>query len=342
MASTVSSTHPIPFRSARRAVPTLLVVWEYPCTPQQGNDFLALVAAIRIHLPEDRYLLTAALPAVKTILQNIDLRQTAEYLDTINLIAYDFFGQWTHKSGHHAQLYSMSKDEPSGDSGVRYLMSSGVPGKKILLGIPLFGRSFLHVTGPGHKHRGVGGNDASFEYKHLPRKGTKEQVDKRAIAAHCVGGDGGFVTYDNPDTVKVKATFCMQKGLGVCSTWLPPFLDFRLLTTPWDRGCSTGTRHLMPRRAREASSRQASRRCTALDVASCLEDWFSLLIHGSDLPVSRPRRCSSLYFSSIKLAKQKKEKNQKVRTKELEHKTRHAHSTVCSEQATEKGLGVPY
>ncbi|AEO70202.1 glycoside hydrolase family 18 protein [Thermothielavioides terrestris NRRL 8126] len=178
------------------------IVWEYPCTPQQGNDFLALVAAIRIHLPEDRYLLTAALPAAKPILQNIDLQQTSAYLDTLNLTAYDFFGDWTHKSGHHAQLYAINKDEPSGASGAQYIMSSGVPGKKILLGIPLFGRSFLHVTGPGHKNRGSGGNDGSFEYSQLPRKGTKEQVDKRAVAAQCVGGDGGFVTYDNPDTVK--------------------------------------------------------------------------------------------------------------------------------------------
>lgn len=131
-------------------------------------------------------------------------------------MAYDFYGQWTHKSGHHAQLYSTGKGEPSGDSGVQHLMSSGVPGKKILLGIPLFGRSFLHVAGPGHKNRGSGGNDGSFEYKQLPRKGTKEQVDKRAIAAQCVGGDGGFVTYDNPDTVMAKAGFCKQKGLGVC------------------------------------------------------------------------------------------------------------------------------
>jgi len=109
----------------------------------------------------------------------------------------------------------MSKDEPSGASGVQYLMASGVPAKKILLGIPLFGRSFLHVTGPGHKNRGGGGEDGSFEYSQLPRKGTKEQIDKRAVAAQCIGGDGGFVSYDNPDTVKIKATFCKQKGLGV-------------------------------------------------------------------------------------------------------------------------------
>ncbi|KAK4171214.1 family 18 putative glycoside hydrolase [Triangularia setosa] len=198
------------------------IVWEYPCTPQQGNDFLALMAAIRLHLPEDHYLLTAALPAARSVLQNIDHGRASEYLDAINLIAYDFFGTWTPKGGHHAQLYSMSKDEESGASGVQFLMASGVPANKILLGIPLFGRSFLNVTGPGHKNRGAGGEDGSFDYNQLPRKGTKEQVDKRAVAAQCVGGDGGFVTYDNPDTVKIKATFCKQKGLGGLFYWSAP------------------------------------------------------------------------------------------------------------------------
>jgi len=175
-----------------------------------------LLAATRIHIPEDRYLLTAALPASKPLLQNIDLRRSAEYLDAINLVAYDFCGSWSPRTGHHAQLYAVGKDEHSGAAGVQHLMASGVPGKKILFGIPLFGRSFLHVSGPGHKNRGAGGEDGTFEYSALPRRGAKEQIDKRAGAAQCVGGDGGFVTYDNPDTVKMKAVFCKQKGLGVC------------------------------------------------------------------------------------------------------------------------------
>lgn len=191
------------------------VVWEYPCDQQQGADFLALLAATRIHLPDDRYLLTAALPAAKAVLQCIDLATCVNYLDFINLTAYDFYGSWTSRSGHQAQLYAMSKDETSGSSGVGYTLAAGVPGKKILLGVPLFGRSFLQATGAGQKFRGVGGEDGSFEYKDLPRRGTKEQVDKRSVAAQCVGGDGGFVTYDNPDTVKMKAAFCKQKGLGV-------------------------------------------------------------------------------------------------------------------------------
>ena len=159
--------------------------------------------------------MTAALPASKAILQNIEVQRAADYLDVLNLMAYDFSGPWSAKCGHQAQLYGLSKDDTSGSAGVQYLMGQGFPSNKILLGIPLFGRSFLNTSGPGHKFKGAGGDDGSFEYCSLPRKGAKEQVDKRVVAAQCVGGDGGFVSYDNPDTVKTKAAFCKQKGLGV-------------------------------------------------------------------------------------------------------------------------------
>ena len=96
------------------------------------------------------------------------------------------------------------------------------------------------MAGPGHKNRGFGGNaDGAFDYSLLPRKGTKEQVDKRAVAAQCVGGDGGFVTYDNPDTVKIKAAFCKEKGLGV-SSFVPLCGILVLADTYTDMTFSTG------------------------------------------------------------------------------------------------------
>lgn len=203
----------------------MTVVWQYPADYQQGANFLALLAAVRLYLPEEHYLLTAALPASRSILANIDLGRAADYLDLLNLMAYDMYGPWSTASGHHAQLYPSSRDDDSsGSSIVSYLMSQGFPAQKTLLGIPLFGRSFLGVAGPGQRSRGsaCGSNgDGTFDYNQLPRKGTKEQVDKRACAAFCLGGDGGFVSYDNPETVKQKAAFCRQKGLGVSCPPLP-------------------------------------------------------------------------------------------------------------------------
>lgn len=216
----------------------MAVVWEYPSDVGQGLDFLSLLATIRSYLPQDEYILTAGLPASEGILQYVDLRQVAEYLDLLNLMTYDFYGPWTKRSGHHAQLYPSSKGEPSAATIVQYVMSHGFPAKRILLGIPTYGRSFLHATGPGQKFRGDGGDDGTFEYRELPRRGCKETVDKRACAAMCVGGDGGFVSYDNPDTVKMKAAFCKQKGLGVSPRNTPcnsphGFLE---LTDIWVKG----------------------------------------------------------------------------------------------------------
>jgi chitinase len=205
--------------SCNRVFMTLLTLeqvdWEHPSNPEQGRDFLALLAAIRLHLSDDRYLLTAALPAGQWALQNIDLYKAQDYLDLLNLMAYDFTGSWSQKAGHHAQLFPGTPGEASGSAAVDYVISTGFPATKILLGVPVYGRSFLGANAPGQSYNGHGGEEGTFEYKQLPRQGTEEIVNTRVVAAFCTGGDGGFVTYDSPETVKMKANYCIEKGLGV-------------------------------------------------------------------------------------------------------------------------------
>lgn len=257
-----------------RSPPLSAVVWQYPTDSLQGANFIALLAAVRLYLPEDHYLVTIALPAARSVLGNVDLSRAAAYLDFLNLMAYDLYGS---RSGHHAQLYPSSSKEDensSASSAVSYLMNRGFPAKKILLGIPVFGRRGSST-----------GGDGRIDYHQLPRKGTKEQVDKRACAAYCVGGGSGFVSYDNPDTVKMKATFVKQKGLGVSlaltqttsyrswslivqrATRHPTCMQVRYitqgLTCSVTRDFSTGPDQRMRRIASEAWSRQASKLYTA-------------------------------------------------------------------------------
>lgn len=131
-------------------------------------------------------------------------------------MAYDFHGSWSQKSGHHAQLYPGNMpDAANGSAAVDYVVSTGFPASKILLGVPVYGRSFLNSRGPGHPYQGCGGEEGTFEYKLLPRPGTQEVVDTTTISASCHGGDGGWVSYDNPQTVRMKANYCRQRRLGV-------------------------------------------------------------------------------------------------------------------------------
>ncbi|RKF55254.1 Endochitinase B1 [Erysiphe neolycopersici] len=174
--------------------------WEQPDNVQQGNDFISLLVAIRTQLPPSYYYVTAALNAGVWALKNIDVYKAHSYLDLINLMSYDFAGKWTPKSGYHSQLFSNKSDENSIDRAVHYLRSKGFPLSKIILGIPAYGRSFLGAAGPGQSYTGLGGDEGAFAYKNLPRPNAQEYVDRRLVSAYCVGGDGGFISYDNPET----------------------------------------------------------------------------------------------------------------------------------------------
>ncbi|KAI5798793.1 glycoside hydrolase [Geopyxis carbonaria] len=197
--------------------------WEHPSDNIQGNNYILLLETIRRYLPEP-YLLTSALPAGEWALQHIPLSKACQYLDFINLMTYDFSGPWVPASGHHAQLYSPRRPHCdaaslSCDSSVKYLIRRGVPSHKIILGIPAYGRSFLGAGDVGQLYNGHAGEDGTFEYRDLPRPGANEYVDMKLGAAYCCGGDGGFVTYDNAQTVTMKAAFAKEQQLGGVFFW---------------------------------------------------------------------------------------------------------------------------
>ena len=177
-----------------------------------------------MYLPEANYLITSALPAGQWALRYINLAAAASYLDFINLMTYDFSGPWVDRAGHQSQLNTPKR--PHNDaamvscvSAVQYVLANQVPSYKLLLGIPAYGRSFLGASKIGERYSGSGGREGTFEYKDLPRPGTTEHVDQVSGAAYCVGGDGGFVTYDNPETVRMKANFIRAEKLGGLFYW---------------------------------------------------------------------------------------------------------------------------
>jgi len=225
----IDSMVPLVFTSllAGRMIVMLMsfpVDWEHPADMQQGHDYLHLLSKLREVLPSPRYTLTTALPAGEWALKNINLSAAQEYLDLINLMAYDFSGPWVNLTGHQAQLYTPSCPHSeaariSCQSAVNYMLSQGVNPKKILLGIPAYGRSFLGCNDINQQYSGRGGEDGAFDYCDLPRPGAKEYHDDAIGAAYCCGGDGGFITYDTPRTVQQKARFVTKMGLGGLFYW---------------------------------------------------------------------------------------------------------------------------
>ena len=82
--------------------------WEYPEPGQQANDYQLLLVALRAYFPSPRYVVTTALPAAEWCLNRFDLRQIGTAVDLLNLMAYDFTGNWGSPivSGHQGQCVS--------------------------------------------------------------------------------------------------------------------------------------------------------------------------------------------------------------------------------------------
>lgn len=203
-----------------------MVNWEHPGSSQEGTDYVHLLHAVRKSLPQPRFTITSALPAGEWVLRHINLYAAAQSLNFLNLMAYDFVGPWTDQTGHQAQLFPPPSPDPaaapplSGHAAVAYCRRHGVPSGKIILGVPVYGRSFLGATGIGQPYSGTGGSEeGTFRYCDLPLAGSVERVDAQVGAAYCVGEKGGFVTYDCPETVKMKAEYVRHERLGGLFYW---------------------------------------------------------------------------------------------------------------------------
>ncbi|CAF1137588.1 unnamed protein product [Adineta ricciae] len=144
--------------------------WEYPVSgglpansrrPEDKQNYVFLLKELRHQLDavsDKNYLLTAAAGATTRTISNMDLPGMIPYLDWINVMTYDFHGGWRATTGHNAPLYkndgeavsdiapSFIKSKYNCDAAIQAYLAVGVPSKKILLGLPLYGRGWQGVT----------------------------------------------------------------------------------------------------------------------------------------------------------------------------------------------------
>ncbi|OLN85455.1 Chitinase 1-like protein 2, partial [Colletotrichum chlorophyti] len=197
--------------------------WEHPGNAKEGADYIRLLSDVRQQMPAGRYLVTSALPPGQYVLRNIDLRRAASLLDYLNLMCYDLTGPWTDVAGNHAQLLASARLASNNPNlkiacadGINFLVSNGFPSRKILLGIPAYARTFPRAKAPGGPSTGSG----EMDYCDLPNDYVdKATVDSTAYAASYVDAKNGFMTFDVPRTVIMKAQYAKKQALGGLFYW---------------------------------------------------------------------------------------------------------------------------
>ncbi|ELK34988.1 PREDICTED: chitinase-3-like protein 1 [Myotis davidii] len=224
------------------------LAWLYPGRKDKQH-FTSLVKEMKAEFVKEApketqlLLLSAAVSAGKVALdRGYDMSQLAQHLDFINLLTYDFHGAWRQSTGHHSPLFRgqevASSDRYSNAAyAVGYALRLGVPAKKLLMGIPTFGRSFTlasskigvgaPISGPGlpGQFTKEGGILAYYEICDFLRGATVHRLPDQRVPYATKGNQ--WVGYDDQESVKNKVQYLKNQGLAGAMVWALDLDDFR-------------------------------------------------------------------------------------------------------------------
>jgi chitinase len=220
--------------------------WEFPTAADTVNATL-LLQEFRKQLDalgkanHKHYLLTMFGPAGQQNFSNLQLAEVARQLDFFNVQGYDFHGTWETSTNHASPLFDDKQDPDSAenfyiDYTIRSYLQAGVPGEKLVLGIPTYARGWTGVPSIGHGLYQTSTGPAPFppaDYLQTPGvityltltglTGYTRYYDYRRIAVWLYDPDTQtFWSYDDPVTVWLKTAYVRTRvrgGLGGAFVW---------------------------------------------------------------------------------------------------------------------------
>ncbi|CAK9440346.1 uncharacterized protein LODBEIA_P44460 [Lodderomyces beijingensis] len=195
--------------------------WEYPKNPQESNAFARMIKGIRQALPL-HYSLSIAAPAGKEHMQYIPFKDVDQYISFYNLMAYDFAGQgWSAKTGYHSNLFGNNGDNDlCAHDVVQTYLQKGISAKKLILGMPMYGRIFSGVDacGVGQSFQKSGSED-TVNYNKI-EENMDCHFDSRKVAAFAYNAaTKELTTFDNAQSAKIKGSYVRSNGLGGGMWW---------------------------------------------------------------------------------------------------------------------------
>lgn len=210
-------------------------------------QFLQEIRQITRDLKRPNFLVTVVLGMQSIAGVDSCVKKIANLADWFNVIGYDLHGSWDKYTDANAPLY---QDNSSSDSVycIDYLIKKylklGISPKKLVLGMPAYGRSYGHVnlsrffknirnSSSGYGKPGMftkqPGILAYYEILELLKDKQYHQAwDKVASTPYLYNfNTKEWISYDDPKSVGLKVDYVKKMGLGGAMLWALPLDDFK-------------------------------------------------------------------------------------------------------------------
>jgi chitinase len=208
--------------------------WEYPDTKEEVIGFDRLCRRFRKELDalgrkQGRHLLqTMAASANPPTLRWLSNKLLLETMDWLNVMTYDYAGDWTSYAGHHAPLFASPKQPGpprSIELTMKYLTERGMPANRLAVGLPLYGKGFA-VSEPYASTKKAakgqvprGGNYSNIE-KLIREKGWTRHWDDETKNPWAIAPDrSAVIGYDDAESLSLKTAWAMKQGYRGVFFW---------------------------------------------------------------------------------------------------------------------------
>ena len=218
--------------------------WEYPgythakttVRAEDKQTYTLLLKELRERLDKEgarlgRHLITSSATGATTIwLEHTDMGQASKYLDSVNMMCYDWYNPVEKNTGHDSPLYTNPADPKaiSIDQAVKMNLAAGVPAHKIVIGVPFYGRMW---TGVESTNNGLfqpipptAAPQDELSYFHIAplvnAQGYTRYWDPTSQAPYLYNAKTKtFITYNDAETELTRTKYVRDHHLGGIMFW---------------------------------------------------------------------------------------------------------------------------
>ena len=220
--------------------------WEYPGQPGPGikfrpedkENFTLMLQTLRTQLDslsderrrtgDNRYVLTIASSGDARYFENTEMSRLHPYLDWINIMTYDFAGAWSPMTAHHANLWPWKSGGRSAVEYVKRHLDAGIPPRKLVLGVPFYGRGWTGVNAQNNglnqpysgKALEAGLSISRLLAEYVDKQGYKRKWDAEAKAPYLWNErERTLIVYDDQESLLEKTRYIKRNNLGGAMYW---------------------------------------------------------------------------------------------------------------------------